>query len=133
MAVPGFSVNDLIDAAVQVKVVYDAFFNKNTNSATQLRDLINEIDRFAQNLERNREAFGRVGLDYEDFDAIRHTLYKCNEFLDKYKSVLATKRGPEAMWRIAKFPYSKEYVQELRSALRAHREDLTHRSVLHIL
>lgn len=133
MAVPGFSVNDLIDAAVQVKVVYDAFFNKNSNSATQLRDLVNEIDRFAQNLERNREAFERVGLEYGDFDAIHRTLYKCNEFLDKYKSVFATKRGPEAMWRIAKFPYSKEYVQELRSALRAHREDLTHRSVLHIL
>ncbi|KFY25327.1 hypothetical protein V493_04703, partial [Pseudogymnoascus sp. VKM F-4281 (FW-2241)] len=133
MALPGFSINDLIDAAVQVKVVYDAFFNKNTNAATQLQDLIYEISRFAQNLERNREAFGRAGLDYEDYGAIYNTLYRCDEFLEKYKSVLSTKKSPEVIWRTARFPYAKEYLQELKSALRAHRADLTDRSVLHLL
>ncbi|OBT70503.1 hypothetical protein VE03_00180 [Pseudogymnoascus sp. 23342-1-I1] len=132
MAVPGFSINDLIDAAVQVKVVYDAFFNKNSNSATQLQDLIYEVSRFARHLERNREAFGRAGLEYEDYGAIYNTLYRCDEFLDKYKSVLSLKVSPELIWKTARFPYAKEYMQELRGELRAHRAELTDRCVLHI-
>ncbi|KFY48188.1 hypothetical protein V496_10315, partial [Pseudogymnoascus sp. VKM F-4515 (FW-2607)] len=132
MAVPGFSINDLIDAAVQVKVIYDAFFNKHTNSATQLQDLIYEISRFARHLERNREAFGRAGLEYEDYGAIYNTLDRCNEFLHRYKSVLSLKISPELIWKTARFPYAKEYMQELRGELRAHRAELTDRCVLHI-
>ncbi|KFY48316.1 hypothetical protein V495_01446 [Pseudogymnoascus sp. VKM F-4514 (FW-929)] len=132
MALPGFSINDLIDAAVQVKVVYDAFFHKYTNSATQLHDLIYEIHRFAQNLERSRDSFERVGVDDYDFRSIYNTLSRCQEFLEENKSILSNKKSPEALWRTARLPYSKEYIH-LKSALQAHRGELTDRSVQYLV
>lgn len=133
MAAPGFSINDLIDASIQVKVIYNAFFSKDANTLTQVTDLINEIDRFAANLKRNKASFERAGLEYDDFDAIYKTLHKCDVFLDKYKSVLASKPSPAGIWRTARFPYAKEHVQDLRNAIQAHKADLMQRSVLHIM
>jgi hypothetical protein len=133
MTAPGFSINDLIDASIQVKVIYDAFFSKDSNSAAQVKDLIYEIGRFAANLQRNKESFERAGLEYEDYDAIYNTLNKCNVFLDKYKSVLATKPSPAGIWRTARFPYAKDDVQELRNAIQGHKADLMQRSLIHIM
>lgn len=133
MAAPGFSINDLIDASIQVKIIYDAFFNKNTNSASQVTELIYEIGRFAQNLQKNRETFERAGLVYEDYDAIYKTLDKCNVFLNKYKAVLATTQSTAKIWKTARFPYTKDYVADLKNAIQGHKTDLMHRCMLHIM
>jgi len=133
MAAPGFSVSDLIDAAIQVKVVYDAFFNKYTNSASQVRELVDEIRRFGINLQKHRESFERVGLKYDGYDAIYRSLNQCYDFLDKYKSVLASKPSPTAIWRTARFPYVKDDIQHLRDMIQRHKEDLIHISMIHML
>ncbi|KFY46381.1 hypothetical protein V494_00469, partial [Pseudogymnoascus sp. VKM F-4513 (FW-928)] len=126
MAVPGFSVNDLIDAAVNVKLIYDSFFHKHTNAAAQLKVLIDEIDRFADNLEENRELFREAGLKYGNFGAINDTLKRCDDFLDDYKAVLSDKKTPESILKTGKFPYQKKYIQELKDDLRAHTAELNH-------
>ncbi|OBT50623.1 hypothetical protein VE04_08669, partial [Pseudogymnoascus sp. 24MN13] len=133
MAAPGFSINDLIGAAIQIKNVYDAFFDKYSNSATQYEDLIHEITSFAEIVEMNREAFERAGLRYAQYEAIYKTLRRGYDFLEKNKPILSNKKTPEAMWKIAKFSYSQDYVQKLKETIRAHKADLTAQSVLHIL
>lgn len=133
MAAPGFSINDLISAAIQIKNVYDAFFDKYSNSATQYEDLIHEITSFAEIVEMNREAFERAGLRYAQYEAIYKTLRRGYDFLEKNKPILSNKKTPEAMWKIAKFSYSQDYVQKLKETIRAHKADLTAQSVLHIL
>ncbi|OBT88392.1 hypothetical protein VE02_02296 [Pseudogymnoascus sp. 03VT05] len=133
MAAPGFSINDLIGAAIQIKTVYDAFFDKYSNSATQFQDLIQEIVSFAEIVEMNREVFARAGLRYRKYEAIYETLCRCNDFLEKNKPILSKTKNMETIWRIAKFPYSQDYVQKLKESIRAHKADLTAQSVLHIL
>ncbi|OAF60210.2 hypothetical protein VC83_02946 [Pseudogymnoascus destructans] len=133
MAAPGFSVNELISAAIQIKNVYGAFFDKHSNSATQYEDLIHEITSFAEIVEMNREAFERAGLRYAQYEAIYKTLSRGYDFLKKNKPILSNKMTPEAMWKIAKFQYSQDYVQGLKETIRAHKADLTAQSVLHIL
>jgi hypothetical protein len=46
MAVPGFSITELIQAAGHIKIIYDSFFNKYTNSAAQIRGLAEDIEQF---------------------------------------------------------------------------------------
>ena len=133
MAAPGFSINDLIDASLQVKKVYDAFYSKNASAAIQVTELYDEFSRFAQNLERNRAVFKRAGLDYDDYGSIYKTLVKFDDFFNKYKAVFETTHTPAKIWRTSRFPYAKDDVQKLREALRDHKTDLIQRTILHIL
>jgi hypothetical protein len=133
MAVPGFSVNELIDAAIHCKTVYDAFFKKNANTASQVRDLIDEINTFAGYLNEHKEVFLRRGLKYERYAPIERTLEQCRDFLSKYQKVLEAKRTASGIWRTARYPFVQPEVDRLRGMLQRHANALNQVSVIHLL
>jgi hypothetical protein len=124
--VPGFSVTDLIQAVGHIKTVYDSFFDKYTNSATQLRDLADQIQQFQTNLQANKETIESRGLAYSGYVSIKRTLDECEDFLEKYKAVLDTKVSVAKLYRTGRFPYDKETVARLQKQIESHKIDILH-------
>jgi hypothetical protein len=139
MANPDFSLNELIEVieeAVQVKVVYNAFFDEFTNTDPQVRELADEIHSFGLNLQ---ESFQQVGPVYRgneanyEYQAIVSTFNQCYAFFDKYRSDLELSTSPSETWRTARFPYTKDSIQYLRDRIQRHMTDLIHGSNANVL
>jgi hypothetical protein len=126
MAVPGFSVSDLIQALGQAKIVYDAFFNEYTNSAAQVRDLADDIEQFRNNLQKHRNIVEQSGLEYSGYAAVQRTLDSCYRFLDDYKDVLDRRRRKSVVgaFKTARFAFEQEEVNRLRAQLAGHKGDI---------
>ena len=131
MAVPGFSVSDLIQALGQVKIVYDAFFNEYTNSASQVRDLADDIEQFRKNLQKHKEIVEQGGLEYSGYEAVQQTLDSCYRFLDDYREVLDKRRNTSVVgaFKTARFAFEQEEVSRLRGQIAGHKSDIIHYSL----
>ena len=125
-AVPGFSVTDLIQAVCHIKTVYDAFFNKYTNSAVQVRGLADRIQQFQTNLQAHKEIIEKRGLEYSGYVAIKNTLDECEDFLEKYKGVLEKKISVVKVWRTGRFPYEQDVVARLQKDIESHGLNILH-------
>jgi hypothetical protein len=124
--VPGFSVSDLIQAVGHIKTVYDAFFNKYTNSVVQVRSLANRIQQFQTNLQAHKEIIENRGLEYSGYIAIKNTLDECEDFLEKYKGVLEKKISVVKVWRTGRFPYDQDIVARLQKDIESHGLNILH-------
>jgi hypothetical protein len=127
MAVPGFSVSELIQAVGHVKTGYDAFFSKYANSPALVRNLNDEIKAFQKNLERYNNFAGEDNwtLAESDSKAIQRTLDECEDFLNKYKSLLDDGTvSLERAWRTVRFPYARDDVERLRRQISSHYTNL---------
>jgi biotin operon repressor len=135
MALPGFSISDLIQALSQAKIIYDAFFNEYTSSAAQVRDLAEEIESFRRNLNKHRQVLEVHGLEYEGFTAVYRTLNSCHNFLDKYKIILDQQRRKSvaATYKTAKFVFDLDEVNRLRDQIHRHDSNILHHSLNIIL
>ena len=131
MAVPGFSVSDLIQALGQVKIVYDAFFNEYTNSAAQVKDLADDIEQFRKNLQKHKDIVSQGGLEYSGYDAIQRTLDSCYRFLDDYRQLLDKQRKKSVVgaFKTARFAFEQEEVNRLRGQIAGHKSDILHYSM----
>lgn len=131
MAVPGFSVSDLIQALAKAKEVYDAFFNEYTNTAAQVRDLADDIDLFRMNLQKHKDNVERAGLEYSGYAAVSRTIDSCYRFLEEYKDVLDKKRRKSVVgaFKTAKFTFEQDEVNRLRGQIAAHKTDMMHYSL----
>jgi hypothetical protein len=135
MAVPGFSINDLIQALGQAKTLYDAFFSEYTSSAAQVRDLAEEIESFRRNLNKHREILEVHGLEYKGFEAVYRTLSSCRNFLDKYRAILDQQRRKSvaATFKTARFAFDTDEVTRLRDQIQRHDSNILHHSMNIIL
>jgi membrane-bound lytic murein transglycosylase len=131
MAVPGFSVSDLIQALGQVKIVYDAFFNEYTNTAAQVRDLADDIEQFRKNLEEHKEITEQGGLEYTGYASVQRTLEACYRYLDDYKDVLDKRRKKSVVgaYKTARFAFDQDEVNRLRGQIARHQADIQHYSM----
>ena len=131
MAVPGFSVTDLIQALGQAKLLYDAFFDKYTNSAVQVKHLADDIKRFQANLQEHINIVERGGLEYSGYAAASQTLASCYCFLHEYKDILVEPRrkSPMVAYQTAKFTLDQKEVTELRAQIERHKTDMLHSSI----
>ena len=122
MAVPGFSVTDLIQAASHFKIVYDGFFSKHSNSASLIRDLADHIQEFQTNLQAHKEVIESRGLEYSNpgYVAIKRTLDECEDFLNKYSAVLEKKISVERLWRTGRLQYEQDTVARLQKRIDSH-------------
>ncbi|TAQ85276.1 hypothetical protein B7494_g6409 [Chlorociboria aeruginascens] len=130
MAGLGFSITELIQALVQAKHVYDAFFDKYKNSASQVRELAEDIDQFRRNLEEHREIVeGRA--TYSGFESVQRTLDECYHFLDTYKTVLDKQRRQSVVnvFKTAQYALDQNEVARLRSRISKHESNILHFSV----
>jgi hypothetical protein len=93
MAVPGFSVNDLIQAIAKVKDVYDAFFDEYSNAPRQLRELRDELQRLQDELFGLKQIEQETGRSYTGRDALQRTLNECEAFVKNHKNALSRSRG----------------------------------------
>lgn len=73
MTVPGFSVSDLIVAVIQLKRVYDSFFDKYENAQSRVSELAEAIRLFQVNLIDLNYILERSGRYYPGQDAFRQT------------------------------------------------------------
>lgn len=126
MAVPGLSVTDLIQAVGHAKTVYDGFFDKYSNSASQFRDLADHIEQFQTNLQTHKEIIESRGLEYSGYVAIKRTFDECEDFLNKYKAVLDKKASVEKIWRIGRFQYEQDTVARLQKKIESHGLNILH-------
>ena len=139
MAVPGFSVTDLIQALGQVKIVYDAFFNEYTNSASQVRDLADHIEQFRKNLQDHKEIAEESGLEYTGYEAVQRTLESCYRFLDEYKEVLDKGRKKSVVatlnkgYKTARFAFEQSEITRLQAEISRHQSNILHYSMNHVL
>lgn len=129
MAAPGFSVNDLIVALQQTKRVYDAFFDKNKNTASQVLRLAEDIDEFRVNLQNHQGIIERHGLEYSGYRAVQRTLEECDEFLVKYESALNDRFSVVGAFRKGRFPFVQEDVNRLRGQIARHGDNILHYSM----
>lgn len=125
MAVPGFSVTDLIQAMGHIKTVYDAFFNEYTNSAAQLRDLKDDLEQFQLNLQEHQRILNDRGLKYSGIPGVERTIDAFNRFLDKYRTVLERRRSVVGAYRVARFVFDTSEVENLRGRISRHQGNLT--------
>jgi hypothetical protein len=134
MAVPGFSISDLIQALGQAKIVYDAFFHEYASSKAQLRSLRDDIAQFQLHLQKQQELMEDQDLEYSSVEAVNHTLEQCYHFLEKYKPVLDERRRASFVgaFKAARFPFDDE-VADLRSQIGRHQTSLIHFNTLHIM
>lgn len=123
MAVPGFSVTELIQAAGHFKIVYDGFFSKHSNSASKIRDLADHIQEFQTNLQAHKEVIESRGLEYSNlgYGAIKRTLDECEDFLNKYSAVLDKKISAERFWRTGRLQYELDTVARLQNRIDSHK------------
>jgi Fic family protein len=135
MALPGFSISDLIQALGQVKMVYDAFFNEYTSSASQLRDLADEIDQFRKKLKMQKEIIDKRGLECSGYEAVQRTLGRCTKFLEEYKEVLDKQKRMSVAGAIktAKFAFKQDEINQLRAEISRHENNILHFSVSLVL
>lgn len=135
MAVPGFSVNDLIQALGQAKTVYDAFFNEYTNTASQLRDLADDIEQFRINLVEHEKITKAHGLEYSGYQSVQRTLKQCYSFLDKYKAVIdeRSRKSVVGAFKTAKFAFDTDGVEKLRAQIARHQNNIGHFTLNHVL
>ena len=131
MALPGFSISDLIQALGQVKIVYDAFFNEYTNTAAQVRDLADDIDQFRRNLQKHEDIVERAGLEYTGYASVQRTLDSCRRFLDEYKDVLDKRKRKSVVGALktARFAFDQDEVNRLRAQIAGHKTDILHYSM----
>lgn len=123
----GFSVSELIQAVGHVKTTYDAFFSKYANSSALVRSLNDEIMAFQKNLEiyNNLAREENCTLAESDFKAIQRTLDECEDFLNKYRSLLDDGAvSLEKAWRTVRFPYARDDVERLRRQISSHYTNL---------
>jgi hypothetical protein len=139
MAVPGFSVSDLIQALGQVKMVYDAFFNEYTNAASQVRDLADHIEQFRKNLQDHKEIVDEAGLEYSGYEAVQRTLESCYRFLEDYKEVLDKGRKKSVVgainkgYKVARFAFEQDEINRLQAQISRHESNILHYSMNHVL
>lgn len=135
MAVPGFSVNDLIQALGQAKRVYDAFFSEYANTAAQVRDLADDIEQFHKNLTKHQQIVEERGLEYSGYAGVKRTLDSCYRFLDDYKEVLDRRRRKSVVgaFKTTRFIFEADEVIRLRSQISKHESNILHYSVNLIL
>lgn len=126
MIPPGYSVSDLIQVLGQVKVVYDAFFNEYTNSASQLRDLADDIEQFRTNLKKHKEILEERGLQYGGYEAIHRTLEQCKKFLESYREVLDKQRRKSVAvaYKTARFAFEQDEINRLRGQISRHESNI---------
>lgn len=125
MALPGFSVTELIQALGQAKSIYDAFFNEHTKSSVQVRGLANEIEQFRQNLKTHQGILEKHRLTYSGYDDIKTTLDSCHRFLDKYRIILGERRSSfTGAFKTAKYVFDADEVQKLRDELARHHQNI---------
>jgi hypothetical protein len=125
MAVPGFSVSDLIQALGQAKTVYDAFFNEYTNSAAQLHDLKDELEQFQFNLQEHERILKEHGLTYSGIPGVERTIDAFNRFLDKYRPVFDSRRSVTGIYRVAKLVFDMNEVENLQGRIARHQRNLS--------
>jgi hypothetical protein len=118
--VPGFSVSELIAAAGHVKTVYDAFFDKYTSSASQLRDLVDSIDLFEENLSTHKQILEKGRLSYSGYVAIDRTLAECREFLNDYKVISEKSFSAGKLLKTVRFQYDQATVDRLQKQIANH-------------
>jgi hypothetical protein len=135
MALPGFSISDLIQALGQVKMIYDAFFNEYTSSASQLRDLADEIDQFRKKLKTQKEIIDNRGLECSGYEAVQRTLDRCTKFLEEYKQVLDKQKRMSVAGAIktAKFAFQQDEINQLRAEISRHENNILHFSISLVL
>ncbi|KIN05145.1 hypothetical protein OIDMADRAFT_177451 [Oidiodendron maius Zn] len=128
MAVPGFSVSDLIQALSHAKTVYDAFFNEYTSSASQLRDLRDDLEQFRHNLKEQKKILDAHGIEYPGVESVQRTVNAYNRFLERYKSVLDNQRRKSVVgtFKTAKFVFDTDEVSSLRGQISRHQTNLQH-------
>jgi hypothetical protein len=126
MAVPGFSVSELIQALGQAKNVYDAFFNEYKNSASQVKDLADDIEHFRNNLLQHKEIVEQGGIEYSGYEAVQRTLGACYRFLDDYKEVLDPRRRKSFVGALktARYAFEQDEVNRLRSQIERHKSNI---------
>ncbi len=130
MAGPGFSITELIQALGKVKDVYDAFCNEYTSSASQIRDLTNDIHQFHTNLENHKKILVTRGLGYPGYEAIHRTLDRCREFLEQYDVVKKGRRmSAMGALKTVQFVFEEKEVNQLRSQISRHESSLLQYSV----
>src|SRR5579871_5749056 len=112
MAVPGFSITELIQAARHVKTAYNAFFSEESKSPALLLELANDIKLFENNLEKHKTI--TEGVDRPIYDAVKLTLDQCATFLNEYKILLEGKKvTPGAAWKTVRYAYDQDKVNRL--------------------
>jgi hypothetical protein len=122
--VPGVSVSELIAAAGHVKTVYDAFFNKYTSSAIQLRDLVDSIDLFEENIKDHKEILEKGRLGYSGYKAIDRTLAECRAFLNDYKVVTEKSFSAGKLVKTVRFQYDQSTIDRLKKQIADHRGNI---------
>jgi hypothetical protein len=130
MAGPGFSITELIQALGKVKDIYDAFCNEYTSSASQLRDLNNDIHQFHTNLEHHKKILVARGLGYSGYEAVQRTLEQCRKFLEPY-DVVKKGRKMSAMGALktVQFVFEEKEINRLRDQISRHQNSLLQHSV----
>jgi hypothetical protein len=133
MAVPGFSISDLIQALSQAKTVYDAFFNEYTSSASQLRDLRDDFEQFQHNLVEQKKILDAQGIQYPGVESVHRTIMAYRRFLDRYRPVLdsqtsktSRRKSVVSTFMTAKFVFDTEEVANLRGQIARHQANLQH-------
>ena len=118
MAVPGYSVGDVIKAANACKQVYDAFFSKYDNAHSRVSELHNTVNLFHSNLLAHSEILERSGKQYPGFEDFESTINECNDFLQKYlRGISAAGGGGRGKLRqafnTAAWPLEEKHVEKL--------------------
>jgi hypothetical protein len=133
MAVPGFSVTDLIDALGTAKKIYDAFFHKNKNAANQVKQLSEEIEQFRINLESHRETIEQHGIPYSDIQPAKKTVDEWCLLLSKYQSAIDKSFTVAGAFRTARFPFVQDDVAKLRDQIKRHENNIILQSLRIVL
>jgi hypothetical protein len=132
MAVPGFSITELIQALGQVKVVYDAFCNTHKGSAAQVRYLAEDIEQFRINLKNHQGIIERRGLEYPSYHAVERTLEECRDFLKRFEVVLANDARRFSIvgaYKTARYAFVQDEVAKLRAQISTHGNNILHFSM----
>lgn len=130
MGTPGYSINDLIQNAGQVKRVYDAFFHEYKSADAQLGDLAHDVQQFQKKLAQYQQNLRDRELQDPGSKSAKKTLDQCLKLLDDYKSARKVKDGRrmslsfKGTFKTALFATEEEELKRLRDKLNTHKLDM---------
>jgi hypothetical protein len=89
MAVPGYSIPELLQAIKKIKDIYDAFWHPYKKYSRRLEDFRDELDQLYEALDVNASIYEWTGKQYPGLRPFYNTLQRCKVSLEKQQNVLA--------------------------------------------
>jgi hypothetical protein len=118
---PGYSINDIIQAAKACKKVFEAFFDDYSNAPSRLRELSDLVTNYVHILSNHRDVIERYQTNYSGHEGLKRTLDELARFLGKFKSVTRLNgRTPEAVLRKVLWGLEGGLVEDLDRQLNRH-------------